>query len=102
MILAENGGGFKIIIEVNGILDSVIAERCNDDPQCSAYYGLCFTESSEILLCDENDEATDEVYVPKDENRVKDLGLIGDAFYMEERPDDMCYISGTILERIDG
>ena len=67
---------------------------------CSAIFTLCFREESDIFLCDEKGEASEEVYVPREDLMVKELDLIGTAFYMESR--SMCYISTIAFFRLDG
>ena len=73
--------------------------------ECASYFSLCFSESSSILYCNEDLEASDREFTPKEENLITDLPLIGQAFYFDATgpdEDEKCYISTYLVERLDG
>ena len=69
----------KLFNEVNYLATESYNNRCDGDVVCAAHFSLCFRESSEILLCDENDEATNEVFELKEEQIDMELAdkLVG-------------------------
>ena len=73
--LAKNNHYFalKLFNDVDYLANESYNARCPDDIVCAATFSLCFRESSEILLCDENDEATTEPLVLKDEQYDQEL-----------------------------
>ena len=95
-------GSFRIFNNIEKLVLDSIDYRCNGDISCGAYFSLCFTESSDIFLCDDKDKASDEIFMPEPEDLVEDYDLVGLAFKMKPRENNMCYLATSSLERIDG
>ena len=45
---------------------------------------------------------TADAFVPTQEELVTDYPLAGLAFYMQPRPNDMCYVAANVFDRLDG
>ena len=106
LVLAENGGGaVRLHYNLDKIVEETLKNKCKGQLECASYFSLCFSESSKILYCDEEEQASDREYVPKEENMVTDLPLVGQAFYFDATgpdQDEKCYISTYLVERLDG
>ena len=95
-------GSFRIFNNIEKLVFDTLDQQCKGDLSCSAYFSLCFTESSDIFLCDEEDKASDEIFVPQPEDLVNEYDLVGLAFKLKPRRNNMCYLATSTLERIDG
>ena len=77
LILAEQGitDAYLLNNDAESLLKAALYETCDGNFLCGSTFGLCFSERSEILLCDEAQIVTNKPYVPT--NRVTDLKLAG-------------------------
>ena len=66
LALIENGQTDAFLVKNNNnrLMNTLFDLNCAKDTLCQAYVGLCFSESSQFLLCDENNQVTTEAFAP--------------------------------------
>lgn len=96
----ENIFGFRVHNNIELMFNDLLEKYCKGDLFCASTVGLCFREKSEIFLCDEEDRATSEVFVPTEV--VTNTTLVGTSFFLQQREGDMCYFAANVMTRLDG